>query len=167
MNMLKRSHSFHLLVVAVIASVFLVSSNKSDAKQQTWGLCIGVSDYEDDDIPDLKWASKDAIEFCTTFLKHRLKLPEEHYQILFESSAKKQEIEKLLGWLSIKAKAEDQVFIFYSGHGGKTSPIVPYDANPNDKQTFLGSDIIQKALDKIDAHETIFIIDACYSGRLA
>ncbi|MCP4371362.1 MAG: hypothetical protein GY797_25080, partial [Deltaproteobacteria bacterium] len=46
-------------------------------------------------------------------------------------------------------------------------PIVPYDANPNDKQTFLGSDIIQKALDKIDAHETIFIIDACYSGRLA
>ncbi len=152
------------LCVLIVLSILVLYQGTEAA--QTWGLCIGISDYQNDNIPDLKWASKDAIEFCTTFLKHRLRLPEEHYQILFESDANKEEIKKSLGWLNLNAEAGDRVYIFYSGCGGKASPIVPYDANPNDKQTFLGSDIIQKALNR-NAGEIIFILDASYSGRLA
>ncbi|PIE32885.1 hypothetical protein CSA56_13900 [candidate division KSB3 bacterium] len=130
------------------------------ASPNTWGLAIGISDYS---LPELrlKWADKDAIEF-STFLRYTLGLPEEHYRILKNREATRDNIREALGWLSLVAEPNDRVYLFYSGHGKDDSPIVPYDI----EQPFP-MDLIKKALKKIDAHDIIFFADACYSGRIA
>lgn len=126
----------------------------------TWGLCIGISDYS---LPELtlKWADKDAIEF-SAFLRYGLNLPEDHYRILKNREATRENIRDAFGWLGLMASREDRVFIFYSGHGKDNSPIVPYNTDD-----LFSMETLKKALENIRAKEIIFFADACYSGKLA
>jgi len=129
--------------------------------QQTWGLCIGISEYVPKSL-SLKWADKDAIEFSSTFLKYGLKIPEDHYRILKNSDATRDKILTQLGWLNMKARPEDRVYIFYAGHGKPSSPFLPHDST-----NLLSLEEIKTALQKIHAQDIIVIVDACYSGKLA
>ena len=149
--------------ILIAASIFLLSAAGWPAmalSQNTWGLCIGISDYSVEELT-LQWADKDAIEF-STFLRYGLGLPEEHYRILKNREATRENILNAFGWLALVAKEDDRVYIFYSGHGKSNSPIVPHDL-----ENLLSLDTIKKALGKIDAKEIIFFADACYSGKIA
>ena len=150
-------HTFTTITVILLCVAGLPDSALS---RNTWGLCIGISDYSVEELT-LQWADKDAIEF-STFLRYGLGLPEEHYRILKNREATRENIIDALGWLALVSKPEDRVYIFYSGHGKSNSPIVPHDL-----ENLLPLDAIKKALRKIDAKEIIFFADACYSGKIA
>ena len=128
--------------------------------QETWGLCIGISEYQPDRL-SLIWADKDATEF-STFLRYALGIPEDHYRILKNKEATAEKIIEQLGWLNMKARPGDRVYLFYSGHGKPESPIVPYDSVNE-----LSLEMIKNSLRKIDSQDILFFADACYSGRLA
>ncbi|MCP4372958.1 MAG: caspase family protein [Deltaproteobacteria bacterium] len=162
---MSRKNQIYVRLCVVIAVSILLLCRGTEAAQ-TWGLCVGISQYQEPNIPDLIWADKDAIEFCSAFLDNTLKLPKENYLILQDNSATRNEIFKSLALLGIKTHAEDRVYIFYSGHGGEASPILPYDGKLDDSQTFLSLETIKKGLSIIDAQEIILFIDASYSGRL-
>ncbi|GAK50297.1 peptidase C14 caspase catalytic subunit p20 [Candidatus Moduliflexus flocculans] len=140
--------------------VLLLGATTTQAAPKTWGLCIGISEYN---VPELslKWADKDAIEF-STFLRYGLGLPEDQYRILKNSDATRENIRDAFGWLGLVAKPEDRVYIFYSGHGKDNSPLVPYDI-----ENAFTLESLQKALSKIEANEIIFFADACFSGKIA
>ncbi|MCP4404097.1 MAG: caspase family protein [bacterium] len=148
--------------MTTIILILLCVAGLPDAafSQNTWGICIGISDYSAEELT-LQWADKDAIEF-STFLRYGLGLPEEHYRILKNRGATRENIINALGWLALAAKPEDRVYMFYSGHGKSNSPIVPHDL-----ENLISLDTIKKALEKIDAREIIFFADACYSGKIA
>ncbi len=163
--MLRKNQTSVTLCVVIVVSVLLLYQG-SEARE-TWGLCIGISQYQHEDLRDLKWAGKDAIDFCSLFLDFRLGLSIKNHHILLNSRATGEEILQSLGGLSNEAHTEDRVYIFYSGHGGEASPILPYDVKIDDPTTFLSLEKIIRALNNIPVKEIIFIVDACYSGRLA
>ena len=131
------------------------------APEKTWGLCIGIAEYNTDTLA-LKWADKDAIDFCSLFLDGKLNVPKEQYRIVKDREATRREILNALDWLMGAANPGDRVYIFYSGHGKETSPFLPFDA-----ENQISLDEIKKRLKKIDAQDIIVFADACYSGRLA
>lgn len=149
------------VALAIITLVVGYVAMAQPTHQQTWGLCIGISEYDPESL-SLKWADKDAIEFSSTFLKYGLNLPEDHYRILKNREATRENILEHLGWLNMSADKRDRVYIFYSGHGKSYSPILPHDS-----YNTLSLKEIKKALRKIDAQDIIFFADACYSGKLA
>ena len=149
------------ILLAIIISIAMVNDAAAQlTAQQTWGLCIGIAEYEPADLT-LQWSDKDATEF-STFLRYGLGLPEDHYRILRNREATRENILEHFGWLNMVANTGDRVFIFYSGHGKQNSPILPYDSD-----SLITLDKIKRALSKIEAQEIIFFADACYSGKLA
>ncbi len=161
-----QQHPMLFMVISVSILVMVTGIDAASAPQQTWGLCIGISQYMDDNIPDLKWANKDAIDFCTAFLEYKLNIPREHYFILQDSSATQRNINNELSGLRNRVPQGDRIYIFYSGHGAEDFPIVPHDARLDDEKNFFSIETIQRILRNIGAREIIFIADACYSGRL-
>lgn len=149
------------ILLAIIISIAMANDAAAQpTAQQTWGLCIGIAEYEPADLT-LQWSDKDATEF-STFLRYGLGLPEDHYRILRNREATRENILEHFGWLNMVANTGDRVFIFYSGHGKQNSPILPYDSD-----SLITLDKIKRALSKIEAQEIIFFADACYSGKLA
>lgn len=147
-------------MIGLFIIMLLFCATTAHAAPTTWGLCIGISEYN---LPELslKWADKDAIEF-STFLRYGLGLPEDQYRILKNSEATRENIRDAFGWLGLVAKPEDRVYIYYSGHGKDNSPLVPHDI-----ENAFTLESLQKALSKIEAREIIFFADACFSGKIA
>lgn len=72
-------------------------------------------------------------------------------------------------WLPNRAKKDSRIFIYYSGHGAPDSKgagyLVPYDGDPNYiKITGYPMNELISNLQKVKAHETILVVDACFSG---
>ncbi len=151
--------------ILIWVTVFLLMMNYTAAAQTQsgaiWGLCIGISEYEPD-VLTLNWANKDAIEFCTSFLRHELGVPENHYDIIKDREATRDNILKKLAWLAGSADEGDRVYLFYSGHGKPSSPILPHDSEKT-----ISLEEIKNSLRKIYARDVIVFADACHSGRIA
>ena len=129
------------------------------APEHTWGVCIGIGAYDDLNLT-LKWSDTDASEFCKTFLKFTLRVPEDHYRIVKNEDATHEGIIDAFGWVAMRAKPGDRVYLFYSGHGSEAELFVPYDSTYP-----LTLDEVRGVLSKIDAEVLVFT-DACLSGRL-
>ncbi|MBI1227539.1 MAG: hypothetical protein GC192_20065 [Bacteroidetes bacterium] len=144
----------------------------------TRALVIGISNYQEDGIPDLKYADKDAKEFVK-FLKSKGggSLKDEQIKLLTNEQATYGQIYAELDWLLETSGPDDQVLIYFSGHGDvetktKRQPgfLLAYDTPPtnymigalrlNDLNDYLETLVDQKA-------KIIVITDACHSGNLA
>lgn len=144
----------------------------------TKALVIGISDYQDDGIPDLKYADKDAREFVK-YLKSNGggRLKDEQIRLLTNEQATTAQIYSELDWLMEACGPDDQAVIYFSGHGDvetKTKRqqgfLLAYDTPPtnymigalrlNDLNNYLETIVEGNA-------KIIVITDACHSGNLA
>ncbi len=144
----------------------------------TKALVIGISDYQDDGIPDLKYADKDAKEFVK-YLKSNGggRLKDEQIRLLTNEQATTAQIYSELDWLMEACGPDDQAVIYFSGHGDvetKTKRqqgfLLAYDTPPtnymigalrlNDLNNYLETIVEGNA-------KIIVITDACHSGNLA
>jgi tetratricopeptide (TPR) repeat protein len=144
----------------------------------TKALVIGISDYQDDGIPDLKYADKDAREFVK-YLKSNGggSLKDDQIRLLTNEQATTAQIYSELDWLMEACGPDDQAVIYFSGHGDvetKTKRqqgfLLAYDTPPtnymigalrlNDLNNYLETIVEGKS-------KIIVITDACHSGNLA
>lgn len=144
----------------------------------TKAMVIGISDYQDDGIPDLKYADKDAREFVK-YLKSNGggRLKDEQIRLLTNEQATTAQIYSELDWLMEACGPDDQAVIYFSGHGDvetKTKRqqgfLLAYDTPPtnymigalrlNDLNNYLETIVEGNA-------KIIVITDACHSGNLA
>lgn len=79
---------------------------------------VGISDYQDPGIPDLRFADKDAEAFAN-YLRSDAggKLDNDHLKVLINQQATMAQFGIALDWLMESAKEGDQVIIYFSGHG--------------------------------------------------
>ena len=95
-----------------------VVSNQSSVTSNTYAVVVGISDYQDPGIPDLRFADKDAEAFAA-FLSSKAggSLDQDHLKLLLNKQASMAQFANALDWLMESAKEGDKVIIYFSGHG--------------------------------------------------
>jgi hypothetical protein len=142
---------------------------------EIWAVVIGISDY--DKMRDLKYAAEDARAFAQ-YLTEDVGVPADHIKILLNNQATALKIKDALGdFLKKTAKKEDEVIIYFAGHGaveddssspdgdGLSKYLLAWDTDPKSLySTGLPMDEIARIFGRINAERVIYIGDTCYSG---
>ena len=150
----------------------------SEQSAVTRAVIIGISDYQEPLIPDLKYADRDADAFAT-WLRSPAggNVPEENIFLHTNKSATNAQMILSLDWLIEESTAGDRAFIYFSGHGdvervtkynngyllGYDSPPAVYGAGAF-AVNYL-KDIIATLSD--NGVQVFLISDACRAGKLA
>lgn len=90
---------------------------------------------------------------------------------LYNTEATRVNIIDQLEWLVANVKENDNVFIYYSGHGEFKKELnkgywVPVDAKSNSTSQFISNSEIQTFLAGIPSKHTLLVSDACFSGDI-
>ena len=93
-----------------------VSAQKLGNAGSTYAVIVGISDYQSDSIPDLRYAHRDAEAFAD-FLRGPSggNIPTEQIRILLNREGTTAQFAQALGWLMEKCKPEDRAVIFFPG----------------------------------------------------
>jgi len=132
-----------------------------------YALIIGIDDYKDD-WKKLKNAINDAksVEYL---LRNKYEF---HYiKALYNEQATRKNIIHELEWLTDEVKTNDNVFIFFSGHGDYKKDIqkgywVPVDATSHSVAEYISNSDLQSLIASIKSKHTLLISDACFSGDI-
>ncbi|MBI5787963.1 MAG: caspase family protein [Candidatus Schekmanbacteria bacterium] len=144
-------------------------------KGEIWAVLIGIGAYQQ--VKPLNYTIND-VQAMRDYLVNDFGVPTDHVTVLTDKDATLSKIKKALGTdLMRKAGAEDQVIIFFAGHGapeqdaessdgdGLEKYILPYDADPNDfYSTALPMKEISDIFRRIKAERLVFLADACFAG---
>lgn len=130
-------------------------------------LIIGINNYEDKAIPDLKTALNDA--------KGIEKILRERYgfktKMLLDGKATRDEIYSSLRNLVSDSTPSDSILIYFAGHGEIDKIMgdgwwVPVDAKGGKPASYLDNTHVQKTMRSMKARHVLLISDSCYSGTL-
>ena len=160
----------------------LSTQNASPETQNstTYAVVVGISDYQDEDIPDLRFADKDAEAFAG-FLQSPAggSLDEDHLKVLLNEQATVAQFAIALDWLWEVVQENDRVIIYFSGHGDVerksiTQPgyLLCWDA-PSKIYLAGGALALPMFQDVIttlsvqNKAKVVVITDACRSGKLS
>lgn len=165
------------------ADAKLQEFNKLAAKQTNrpirdkWALIVGITDFQDPNIPDLQYSAKDATDFYNYLVKEANFQPD-HVRLLLNEQATQRRVLSELGskFLARVVKPDDLVVLYFSTHGS------PSQLDPRGKNYLVASDSdsadlfatgieMQKLLDSIQGRvltdRVLLVMDACHSGFAA
>ena len=132
-----------------------------------YALIIGIDKYK---TPwnQLVNAVNDAKAIETT-LKAQYKF--DAFKTLYNEQANRDAIITELEWLVANAKENDNVFIFYSGHGEYKKELgkgywVPVDAVTSSTAKYISNSDLQTYINGIKSKHTLLVSDACFSGDI-
>ncbi len=143
-----------------------------------WVVAIGISDYSDPKVPDLKYADADARKLHD-YYRTNLALPANQVILLTDQNATLKEMRSLLGTrlARLSTHADDTVIIYFAGHGirkndgasrsedGFSKYLLPFDADPDDPYaTALRSEELILISRMLQSQRVVFILDSCFSG---
>jgi Flp pilus assembly protein TadD len=145
-----------------------------------YAVVVGISDYQDVDISDLKFAHKDALAFAD-FLNSPAggALDDDHLKVLINEQATQAQFGAALDWLWEMAGKNDKAIIYFSGHGdvekkSLTQPgfLLCWDAP---SKVYMGGgafplSMLQEVISTISVQnkaKVIMIADACRAGKLS
>lgn len=140
---------------------------------------VGISDYEDPAIRDLRFAHRDA-EIFAEYLRSSAggKVPAENIKLLTNKQATLSAIDDALNWLRDESRAGDMAIIYFSGHGDvekqtlwQLGYLLTYNTWGNNYRNRAEriedlNDIVI-SLSTVKNSRVIVILDACRSGKLA
>ena len=149
-------------------------------QSKTYAVVVGISDYQDEGIPDLRFADKDAEAFAN-FLRSPAggQLDVDHLNLLTNDQATAAQVSIALDWLMDVCQEGDRVIIYFSGHGdveakrlSQPGYLLGWDAPP---QVYMGGGAINirdlqdivSTLSVENKAKVILITDACRSGKLS
>ncbi len=156
------------IVALAFLGVLWTTTTIHAAGPQRHAVIIGINDYADQAIPDLKYAESDAKAVYDTLTDPAIgKFPKDNVTLLLGKDATPSVIKAALYKLRGVGK-DDLVVVFYSGHGAKEgdeafwvtqnaeAKAIPATALPN-------SDI-RKFLSGIPAQRLVILLDCCYAA---
>jgi uncharacterized caspase-like protein len=126
---------------------------------------IGVDQYDDERIPRLDNAVRDAQAVGGLFESSL------GYETLVIPNASKQSVVRALQALALELGARDSVIVYYAGHGTLVEATglgywMLADSDAKKPQTWLSNADITRMVGQIDASQVALISDSCYSGSL-
>lgn len=129
---------------------------------------IGINDYADPAIPDLKYAESDARSVYATLTDPKIgRFPKGNVRLLLGKQATPSNIKAAL-WALRGADKNDLIVIFYSGHGAKEGDEAFWvTQNAQAKAlpaTALSNTDIRKYLKIIPSQKLVTFLDCCYAA---
>jgi len=142
---------------------------------EIWACIIGISNYSN--VRKLNYADDDAKLFYS-YLVDNLGVPKDHIWMLLNRKASLDNIKRILGdEIRRKAGIEDQVMIYFAGHGaveddpssldgdGLSKYLLAWDTNPeNLYSTGFPMEELGRIFSRLSSERVVFMGDACYSG---
>ncbi|HUP88776.1 MAG TPA: caspase family protein [Longimicrobiales bacterium] len=159
-------------VVATSASGETATATAAPRIAERWAVVVGIGDYRADDIPDLRYASKDAQSVYDFLTSSQAGFQQDHVVFLKDGAATAQAVREALFVFLQKANYNDLVFIYFAGHGAPdpTRPdnlyLLPHDADTKQLAAtgFPMWDVKTALRRQIKAERVIVVADACHSG---
>ncbi len=142
---------------------------------ERWAVVIGIDRYKDPAINTLRYAIADA-EAVFRFLTTKGGVKPANARLLLNQDATQRNIRQTLGdFLRQKALKDDEVVIYYAGHGttepdqgaegGLAKYLVPWDADPQSLfSTAIPMEEIDRIFGRLSARKILMIQDTCFSG---
>jgi hypothetical protein len=129
-----------------------------------YAVVIGNNTYNDGAYPALKSAASDATA-VSNVLRSRY-----GYQTTLLLNASRLEIMTALDDMRQKLGANDNLLIYYAGHGeidaaGK-GYWIPSDASSGSNKTWISNAMISDVMNAMPAKHVLTVVDSCYSGTM-
>lgn len=137
--------------------VLLLFAFCSVARADIYVVSVGVSKYQRGN--NLRLCDDDARIISTIYKTHT-----DHVVTLTDQQATRDNIVQAMSSMFSRAKAEDMVVFFFSGHGYKGG-LCPYDMGARNKNG-LSYETIYSIFSSCKAKRKIILADACKSGGL-
>jgi len=133
-----------------------------------YGLIIGIDNYKDENILDLDNPIKDAEKLRQTLIEN-YNFNEEN--ISFLRNATREDIIRNLDALAKEIGTDDNLLIFYAGHGdwdpdSNNGYWLPADADEEVKINWFRNSTLVDYLKEIHSKHTLLITDACFGGSI-
>ncbi|MCP4689900.1 MAG: CHAT domain-containing protein, partial [Desulfobacterales bacterium] len=143
--------------------------------RKRWVLLVGVSDYnEEGSIPDLRYAAADAIALEKLFNQRSPHAPNRDVEVILltDAQATREGLRQaLFGRIAPCARAEDEVIIFFAGHGLASRDrffLALHDSNL-DRLELTGYEM-QELRDvihyNVKSNRIVLFFDVCHSGAM-
>lgn len=131
-------------------------------------LAIGIDKYRH--WTPLDNAVRDA-KGLIQVLTRQYQFDEEHVVALFDEQATEANIYAAIRDLKRRITPQDNLVVYYSGHGHYDEDFdeghwIPVDARTDAEDRFISNSNVIKRINAIDAHHLLLIIDSCFSGSL-
>lgn len=133
-----------------------------------YALLIGVNDYDDSKITSLDQPINDALKFKEVLMEHYT-FEEDYITVL--SNPTRTDIIESFDYLSKNVDEDDNLLIFYAGHGIwdeglKQGYWLPKDSKKDSKAAWLSNGTIRDYIGGIKSKNTLLVADACFSGGI-
>jgi hypothetical protein len=140
---------------------------KSVQVGEYYALIIGINQYSGD-WPPLQNGVNDA-KSVAEILSGKYSF--QYLKTLLDKEATRDNILSEFEWLMQNAKENDNVFIYYSGHGEYLENMdkgfwVPIDATSKAISKYISNEDIRSFLSGIHSKHTLLVTDACFSGDI-
>lgn len=133
-----------------------------------YALVIAVQDYEDPNVNSLQYPIQDAQNLVST-LSANYNFEEKN--IAFLKNPNRTTIIKTFDEFAKKLTEEDNILIFYAGHGYwderlKQGYWLPVDASRNTRTEWISNGTIRDYVAGMATKHTLLVSDACFSGGI-
>lgn len=133
-----------------------------------FALIIGINNYQDPLLTDLDNPIKDA-ERIYNILTTYYTFEKENVQFL--KNATREDIINVLDRLANEVSENDNLLIFYAGHGlwdekANIGYWLPADAKQNSKAAWFSNSRLVDYLKEVKSQHTLLIADACFTGSI-
>ena len=145
----------------------IAQAMKSVLVGEYYGLIIGIDEYSGE-WPQLKNAVNDAKSVAEILAS---KYTFKYMKTLYNKDATRENIMNEFEFLLQKVKENDNVLIYYSGHGEYIQKMdkgfwVPVDASAKSISKYISNEDIKAFLTGIHSKHTLLVTDACFSGDI-
>ncbi len=133
-----------------------------------YALIIGVNKYKDPEIQDLDNPIRDAQMLRDALVEH---YTFEEENVKFVKNATRRDIISSLDQLSTVVTSNDNLLIFYAGHGwwdenANNGYWLPADAESDNKIDWFRNSTLVDYLKEVNSKHTLLITDACFGGAI-
>lgn len=140
----------------------------SEAQAKFYALIIGINDYENYQFPDLDKPVNDAQRLYDILISD---YSFEKENVVFLRNPHREDIIKALDKLEYFLKENDNLLIFYAGHGmwdehTQRGYWIPADASISSTSNWIRNSTISGYISGLKTKHTLIIADACFSGGI-
>jgi len=151
-------------------SIRLIKENLPTELPRLFAICLGVGDYNDPQLPKLKYTTKDAQDFANVLAsKKDHPYQEVQVKVLTDQECTRDDFFEAMEWLKQEASPNDVCIFFYAGHGFRDEKdrfyFMNYGASTSKLYNCFSSNDFRTASEDINS-KFIVLVDACYSGAL-